>query len=33
MELFKKLGLKSGIRNLLAASSENTLLLLKSYSL
>ena len=30
MELFKKLGLKSGIRNLLAASSENTLLLLKS---
>ena len=33
MELFKKLGLKSGIRNLFAASSGNTLLLLKSYSI
>ena len=33
MELFKKLGVKSGIRNLFAASSGNTLLLLKPYSI
>ena len=33
IELFRKLGLKSGIRNLFAPSSENTLFLVKSYSI